>query len=174
MRTTRHGVTAPLQMLPPTTARSTVSAQPLPWAVPSSDLLPRAPVCSKLPQSNCREVWAGIQEGRGHLDEGPRLVFCPADIEYQENFYAWSMPGVGRFVTSMATSGCVYLTLLFLIETNLLWRLRTFVCAFWRRWMLVSGSWQLRDPRHYLWLGYKGPLSSLLGSLSPWAALPQN
>uniref|UniRef100_H0VCA2 ATP binding cassette subfamily A member 3 n=1 Tax=Cavia porcellus TaxID=10141 RepID=H0VCA2_CAVPO len=60
------------------------------------------------------------------------------NIEYQENFYAWSMPGVGRFVTSMATSGCVYLTLLFLIETNLLWRLRTFVCAFWRRWMLAE------------------------------------
>uniref|UniRef100_A0A8C2W134 ATP binding cassette subfamily A member 3 n=1 Tax=Chinchilla lanigera TaxID=34839 RepID=A0A8C2W134_CHILA len=60
------------------------------------------------------------------------------NIEYQENFYAWSTPGVGRFVTSMATSGCVYLTLLFLIETNLLWRLRTFICAFWRRWMLAE------------------------------------
>ncbi|XP_004627914.1 ATP-binding cassette sub-family A member 3 [Octodon degus] len=60
------------------------------------------------------------------------------NIEYQENFYAWSTPGVGRFVTSMATSGCVYLTLLFLIETNILWRLRTFICAFWRRWMLTE------------------------------------
>lgn len=62
------------------------------------------------------------------------------DIQYQENFYAWSTPGVGKFVTSMAASGCIYLALLFLIETNLLWRLRTFICAFQRRWTLVSGS----------------------------------
>ncbi|XP_062956081.1 phospholipid-transporting ATPase ABCA3 [Cynocephalus volans] len=55
------------------------------------------------------------------------------NIKYQESFYAWHTPGVGRFVASMATSGCVYLTLLFLIETNLLWRLRTFICAFQRR-----------------------------------------
>ncbi|XP_007937732.1 phospholipid-transporting ATPase ABCA3 [Orycteropus afer afer] len=50
-------------------------------------------------------------------------------IEYQENFYAWRAPGVGRFVTSMAISGFVYLTLLFLLETSLLWRLKTFLCA---------------------------------------------
>lgn len=67
------------------------------------------------------------------------------DIQYQENFYAWSTPGVGKFVTSMAASGCIYLTLLFLIETNLLWRLRTFICAFQRRWTLVSGSWKPRN-----------------------------
>uniref|UniRef100_A0A8C2MH63 ATP-binding cassette, sub-family A member 3 n=1 Tax=Cricetulus griseus TaxID=10029 RepID=A0A8C2MH63_CRIGR len=60
------------------------------------------------------------------------------NIQYQENFYAWSTPGVGKFVTSMAVSGCIYLTLLFLIETNLLWRLRTFICAFQRRWTLAE------------------------------------
>ncbi|XP_048188352.1 phospholipid-transporting ATPase ABCA3 isoform X1 [Perognathus longimembris pacificus] len=60
------------------------------------------------------------------------------NIQYQENFYAWSTPGVGRFVTSMAASGCAYLSLLFLIETNLLWRLRTFICAFQRRWTLAE------------------------------------
>uniref|UniRef100_A0A8C5L861 ATP-binding cassette, sub-family A member 3 n=1 Tax=Jaculus jaculus TaxID=51337 RepID=A0A8C5L861_JACJA len=60
------------------------------------------------------------------------------NIQYQENFYAWSMPGVGRFVTSLAASGTVYLTLLFLIETNLLWRLGTFICAFRRRWTLAE------------------------------------
>ncbi|MBZ3879600.1 ATP-binding cassette sub-family A member 3 [Sciurus carolinensis] len=60
------------------------------------------------------------------------------NIEYQENFFAWSAPGVGRFVTSMAASGCAYLTLLFLIETNLLWRLRTLVCAFQKRWTLAE------------------------------------
>uniref|UniRef100_A0A8C4LDU7 ATP binding cassette subfamily A member 3 n=1 Tax=Equus asinus asinus TaxID=83772 RepID=A0A8C4LDU7_EQUAS len=47
------------------------------------------------------------------------------NIQYQENFYAWNAPGVGRFVTSMAASGFAYLTLLFLIETDLLWRLKT-------------------------------------------------
>lgn len=38
----------------------------------------------------------------------------------------------------MAASGGIYLTLLFLIETNLLWRLRTFICAFRRRWTLAE------------------------------------
>ncbi|XP_051692146.2 phospholipid-transporting ATPase ABCA3 isoform X2 [Oryctolagus cuniculus] len=60
------------------------------------------------------------------------------NIVYQENFFAWSAPGVGRFVTSMAASGCAYLTLLFLIETDLLWRLRNSVCAFQRRWTLAE------------------------------------
>lgn len=60
------------------------------------------------------------------------------NIVYQENFFAWSAPGVGRFVTSMAASGCAYLTLLFLIETNLLWRLRKSLCAFRRRWTLAE------------------------------------
>ncbi|XP_062036152.1 phospholipid-transporting ATPase ABCA3 isoform X2 [Lepus europaeus] len=60
------------------------------------------------------------------------------NIVYQENFFAWSAPGVGRFVTSMAASGCAYLTLLFLIETNLLWRLRNSLCAFRRRWTLAE------------------------------------
>ncbi|XP_008049514.1 ATP-binding cassette sub-family A member 3 [Carlito syrichta] len=60
------------------------------------------------------------------------------NIEYQENFYAWNTPGVGRFVVSMATSGCTYLILLFLIETNLLRRLKSFFCAFWRRQTLTE------------------------------------
>ncbi|XP_053412499.1 phospholipid-transporting ATPase ABCA3 [Nycticebus coucang] len=60
------------------------------------------------------------------------------NIKYQENFYAWRTPGVGRFVASMAASGCAYLTLLFLIETNLLWRLKTFICTFQRRQMLTE------------------------------------
>uniref|UniRef100_A0A671G5F2 ATP binding cassette subfamily A member 3 n=1 Tax=Rhinolophus ferrumequinum TaxID=59479 RepID=A0A671G5F2_RHIFE len=60
------------------------------------------------------------------------------NIQYQENFYAWSAPGVGRFVTSMAASGFAYLTLLFLIETDLLWRLKTCICAFRRRRALTE------------------------------------
>ena len=66
-------------------------------------------------------------------------VPCCTDIQYQENFYAWSTPGVGRFVTSMAASGFAYLTLLFLVEADLLWRLKTCLCAFQRRRALVSG-----------------------------------
>ncbi|XP_058536334.1 phospholipid-transporting ATPase ABCA3 [Ochotona princeps] len=60
------------------------------------------------------------------------------NIVYQENFYAWSAPGVGRFATSMAASGCFYLSLLFLIETNLLQRLRSAVCALRRRRTLAE------------------------------------
>lgn len=74
---------------------------------------------------------------------GPTSPLFPTDIVYQENFYAWSAPGVGRFVTSMAASGCVYLSLLFLIQTNLLWRLRNAVCALRRRRTLVSGRQEL-------------------------------
>uniref|UniRef100_A0A2I3S1T8 ATP binding cassette subfamily A member 3 n=1 Tax=Pan troglodytes TaxID=9598 RepID=A0A2I3S1T8_PANTR len=60
------------------------------------------------------------------------------NIQYQENFYAWSAPGVGRFVASMAASGCAYLILLFLIETNLLQRLRGILCALRRRRTLTE------------------------------------
>ncbi|XP_037363662.1 phospholipid-transporting ATPase ABCA3 [Talpa occidentalis] len=62
------------------------------------------------------------------------------DIRYQENFYAWSAPGVGRFVASMAASGFTYLALLFLIETDVLWRLKTCLCAFWTRRALTEVS----------------------------------
>uniref|UniRef100_A0A5F5PEQ8 ATP binding cassette subfamily A member 3 n=1 Tax=Equus caballus TaxID=9796 RepID=A0A5F5PEQ8_HORSE len=60
------------------------------------------------------------------------------NIQYQENFYAWNAPGVGRFVTSMAASGFAYLTLLFLIEMDLLWRLKTCICALRRRRALME------------------------------------
>lgn len=43
-------------------------------------------------------------------------------------------------MTSMAASGFAYLTLLFLVEADLLWRLKTCLCAFRRRRALVSGS----------------------------------
>ncbi|XP_076998257.1 phospholipid-transporting ATPase ABCA3 isoform X2 [Tamandua tetradactyla] len=62
------------------------------------------------------------------------------NIEYQENFYAWQAPGVGRFATSMAVSGFVHLTLLFLVESNLLRRLRAALCAFRRRRVLTAMS----------------------------------
>lgn len=49
-------------------------------------------------------------------------------------------------MTSMAASGFAYLSLLFLIETDTLWRLKTCLCAFRRRRALVSGSRVLRTP----------------------------
>uniref|UniRef100_A0A8C3WSX6 ATP binding cassette subfamily A member 3 n=1 Tax=Catagonus wagneri TaxID=51154 RepID=A0A8C3WSX6_9CETA len=55
------------------------------------------------------------------------------NIQFQENFYAWSAPGVGRFVASLAASGLAYLSLLFLVETDLLWRLKSCLCASRRR-----------------------------------------
>ncbi|XP_023584173.1 phospholipid-transporting ATPase ABCA3 [Trichechus manatus latirostris] len=63
-------------------------------------------------------------------------------VDYQENFYAWGAPGVGRFVTSMAVSGFVYLTLLFLLETDLLWRLKNLLCAFRGRRTLTEAYGQ--------------------------------
>ncbi|XP_066238945.1 phospholipid-transporting ATPase ABCA3 [Saccopteryx leptura] len=60
------------------------------------------------------------------------------NIQYQENFYSWRAPGIGRFLTSLAASGFAYLTLLFLIETNLLWRLKTCIWAFRRRRELMG------------------------------------
>lgn len=85
-------------------------------------------------------AWAGTPEGRG---AGPRVqppCLARTDVRYQENFYAWSAPGIGRFVASLAASGFAYLTLLFLLETDLLWRLKFCLCALRRRRALVSGS----------------------------------
>lgn len=84
----------------------------------------------------------GAGPGGGHGRGDGRRGAHPlphTDIQYQQNFYAWSAPGVGRFVTSMAASGFAYLSLLFLIETDTLWRLKTCLCAFRRRRALVSG-----------------------------------
>ena len=98
--------------------------------------------------------WARRRGNRGHRCSS--LSLAHTDIQYQENFYAWSAPGVGRFVTSMAASGFAYITLLFLIETDLLRRLKTCMCAFRRRRQLVSGSY-----------------SSVLGRSPTKARLPQ-
>lgn len=92
----------------------------------------------------------GLRPGPGAGERsGARLSthsLARTDIRYQQNFYAWSAPGVGRFVTSMAASGFAYLSLLFLVETDTLWRLKTCLCAFRRRRALVSGSRALPTP----------------------------
>lgn len=67
------------------------------------------------------------------------VLFHPcSDISYQMNYFSWEMPGIGRYLTSLTIQGFSFLFLLFLIETNLLWRLRTLVCGICRRRKWVS------------------------------------
>lgn len=67
------------------------------------------------------------------------VVFYPcSDISYQMNYFSWETPGIGRYLTSLSIQGFSFLFLLFLIETNLLWRLRTLVCGICRRRKWVS------------------------------------
>ncbi|KAI1233942.1 hypothetical protein IHE44_0004397 [Lamprotornis superbus] len=62
------------------------------------------------------------------------IFICKAfNISYQMNYFSWETPGIGRYLTSLAVQGFSFLFLLFLIETNLLWRLRTLVCGICRR-----------------------------------------
>uniref|UniRef100_A0A8B9J0E8 ATP binding cassette subfamily A member 3 n=1 Tax=Amazona collaria TaxID=241587 RepID=A0A8B9J0E8_9PSIT len=67
------------------------------------------------------------------------IQFCTSSVEavficrafseslYQMNYFSWETPGIGRYLTSLTIQGFSFLFLLFLIETNLLWRLRTLV-----------------------------------------------
>ena len=67
------------------------------------------------------------------------ILFHPcSDISYQMNYFSWETPGIGRYLTSLTIQGFSFLFLLFLIETNLLWRLRTLVCGICRRRKWVS------------------------------------
>ncbi|NXJ93214.1 ABCA3 protein, partial [Corythaixoides concolor] len=62
------------------------------------------------------------------------IFICKAfNISYQMNYFSWETPGIGRYLTSLTVQGFSFLFLLFLIETNLLWRLRTMVCRICRR-----------------------------------------
>lgn len=64
------------------------------------------------------------------------------NISYQSNYFAWESPGIGKYLTAMAVQGFVFLLLLFLIETNLLWRARTVLCGMRRRrkWVMLLNS----------------------------------
>ncbi|XP_034526466.1 ATP-binding cassette sub-family A member 17-like, partial [Ailuropoda melanoleuca] len=42
----------------------------------------------------------------------------------QESIYAWESLGMGKYLTALAISGSVYLMLLFLVDTNVLWGLK--------------------------------------------------
>uniref|UniRef100_A0A8C0GWN4 ATP binding cassette subfamily A member 3 n=1 Tax=Chelonoidis abingdonii TaxID=106734 RepID=A0A8C0GWN4_CHEAB len=62
------------------------------------------------------------------------IIICKAfNISYQMNYFSWETPGIGQYLTSLSVQGAAFLLLLFLIETNLLWRLRTLVCGICRR-----------------------------------------
>ncbi|XP_053550667.1 phospholipid-transporting ATPase ABCA3 [Bombina bombina] len=54
------------------------------------------------------------------------------NITFQENYFAWSHPGVGRYLTTMAAQGLAFLCLLFLIESRILCRLYNLCCCFRR------------------------------------------
>uniref|UniRef100_A0A8C2YFC7 ATP binding cassette subfamily A member 3 n=1 Tax=Coturnix japonica TaxID=93934 RepID=A0A8C2YFC7_COTJA len=55
------------------------------------------------------------------------IQFCTSSVEV--NYFSWESPGIGRYLTSLTVQGFSFLFLLFLIETNLLWRLKTLVCG---------------------------------------------
>uniref|UniRef100_A0A6I8PBH8 ATP binding cassette subfamily A member 3 n=1 Tax=Ornithorhynchus anatinus TaxID=9258 RepID=A0A6I8PBH8_ORNAN len=62
------------------------------------------------------------------------VFICKAfNISYQLDFFAWETPGIGTYLTSMAVQGVCFLLLLFLVEADLLWRLRRLVWAACRR-----------------------------------------
>ncbi|XP_044533338.1 phospholipid-transporting ATPase ABCA3-like, partial [Gracilinanus agilis] len=51
----------------------------------------------------------------------------PKDRNYvpQEDIYAWESLGIGMYLTSMTVCGFIYLGLLFCIDTDFLWRMKT-------------------------------------------------
>ncbi|XP_053132329.1 phospholipid-transporting ATPase ABCA3 [Hemicordylus capensis] len=71
------------------------------------------------------------------------VVICKVfNISYQTNYFAWESPGIGKYLTAMAVQGLCFLFLLFLIETNLLWRVKTLICDLQRRrkWVMLLNS----------------------------------
>ncbi|XP_063790760.1 phospholipid-transporting ATPase ABCA3 [Pseudophryne corroboree] len=53
------------------------------------------------------------------------------NISYQTNYYSFSEPGVGRYLTSMAVQGLTFLCLLFIIESQILCQLFRFRRHHW-------------------------------------------
>uniref|UniRef100_F6U7N4 ATP binding cassette subfamily A member 3 n=1 Tax=Xenopus tropicalis TaxID=8364 RepID=F6U7N4_XENTR len=51
-------------------------------------------------------------------------IICQAfNITCQDNYFSWSSPGVGRYLTAMAVQGSAFLCLLFIIESQIFCRL---------------------------------------------------
>ncbi|KAM9305170.1 phospholipid-transporting ATPase ABCA3 [Gastrophryne carolinensis] len=69
----------------------------------------------------------------------PTTAFiCKAlNVSYQANYFSFSPPGVGRYLTSMAVQGLVFLCLLFIIESRI-------ICQLWNyrrhRWLTPPES----------------------------------
>uniref|UniRef100_F6XIP8 ATP binding cassette subfamily A member 17 n=1 Tax=Equus caballus TaxID=9796 RepID=F6XIP8_HORSE len=57
---------------------------------------------------------------------------------FQKNIYAWESLGIGKYVTALAILGPVYIILLFLIETNVLWELKARFSGFYKKGKLVA------------------------------------
>uniref|UniRef100_A0A8C5R778 ATP binding cassette subfamily A member 3 n=1 Tax=Leptobrachium leishanense TaxID=445787 RepID=A0A8C5R778_9ANUR len=63
------------------------------------------------------------------------------DITFQPNYFSWSSPGIGRYLTAMAVQGLTFLCLLFIIESQVLCRLYNMSCSFRRhRWAELPES----------------------------------
>ncbi|XP_051826879.1 phospholipid-transporting ATPase ABCA3-like [Antechinus flavipes] len=61
------------------------------------------------------------------------LLNCElSDIKYEDNFYAWETPGIGKFVFSQVVSGIFFFKLLLFIEANILWRLKILLSHLFR------------------------------------------
>lgn len=74
-----------------------------------------------------------------------RLVTCASSPlaeghTIQESIYAWESLGMGKYLTALAISGSVYLMLLFLVDTNVLWGLKARFSDLNRKRQSVSGS----------------------------------
>ncbi|XP_075035584.1 phospholipid-transporting ATPase ABCA3 [Mixophyes fleayi] len=59
------------------------------------------------------------------------IVCRMMNISYQTNYYSFSPPGVGRYLTSMAVQGLAFLCLLFVIESQVLCQLCRFRRRYW-------------------------------------------
>ncbi|XP_074138922.1 phospholipid-transporting ATPase ABCA3-like isoform X2 [Sminthopsis crassicaudata] len=54
------------------------------------------------------------------------------DIKYEDDFYAWEAPGIGKFLISLVISGFFFFKLLLFIEANILWRLKILLSLLFR------------------------------------------
>nr|XP_021522877.1 ATP-binding cassette sub-family A member 17-like [Aotus nancymaae] len=64
-------------------------------------------------------------------------VFISRGYVIQKNIYACESLGMGKYLTTVAISGPVYIILLFFVETNMFWKPKTRVCNFCMRQYLI-------------------------------------
>uniref|UniRef100_A0A7N4V510 ABC transporter domain-containing protein n=1 Tax=Sarcophilus harrisii TaxID=9305 RepID=A0A7N4V510_SARHA len=53
-------------------------------------------------------------------------------IKYEDDFYAWETPGIGKFLISQVASGFFFFKLLLFIEANILWRMKILLSHLFR------------------------------------------